>query len=156
MDKKWVYILLSLFISMVILTIVVAIFLLLPNSKVETQPIAIVEVIEAPTSTPFILSTFNPTPTSTSSLSIGNSSGIHIDGYAQISGTSGDGLSIRNGPGKSFPVNFVGLDSELFKIIDGPIEGDSYIWWKVEAPYDTSRNGWCVQDYLSVIISPQE
>jgi len=156
MDKKWVYILLSLFISMVILTIVVAIFLLLPNSKVETQPIAIVEVIEAPTSTPFILSTFNPTPTSTSSLSIGNSSGIHIDGYAQISGTSGDGLSIRNGPGKSFPVNFVGLDSELFKIIDGPLEGDSYIWWKVEAPYDTSRNGWCVQDYLSVIISPQE
>jgi len=156
MDKKWVYILLSLFISMVILTIVVTLFLLLPNPKDETLPITIIEVIEAPSSTPFILSTFKPTPSSTSSISNGNSSGIHIDGYAQISGTSGDGLSIRNGPGISFPVNFVGLDSELFKIIDGPIEGDSYIWWKVEAPYDTSRNGWCVQDYLSVVNSPQE
>ena len=156
MDKKWVYILLSLFISMVILTIVVALFMFLPKPKEESSPIAVVEVIEAPTSTPFILSTFEPTPTSTSSLSNGNSSGIHIDGYAQITGTSGDGLSIRNGPGKSFPVNFVGLDSELFKIIDGPIEEDNYVWWKVEAPYDTTRNGWCVQNYLSVVNSPQE
>jgi hypothetical protein len=156
MNKKWAYILLSVFFAMIILTIVAALFFFLPNTNNEDIPLAVVDVIEAPTSTPFMLATFEPTPTGTSTINGGDFHGLQVGGYAQISGTSGDGLSIRNGPGTSFAINFVGLDSELFKIVDGPNEADGYVWWKVEAPYDSARNGWCVQDYLSVINSPEE
>ena len=80
--------------------------------------------------------------------------GFQINEYVQITGTDGEGLRIRSGAGRNFRVNFIGLDSELFKIIEGPIENDDYIWWHIEAPYDTSRNGWCVQKYLTQVETP--
>ncbi len=71
--------------------------------------------------------------------------------YVQITGTEGSGLNIRNGPKLSEGTIFVANDSEVFQIIDGPIESDGYQWWLLSAPYDQSRQGWAVQDYLRII-----
>ncbi len=156
MKNKWVVVLLTVFFSIAIIFGIFALLMLISAPSQLDEPAAIVKVIEAPTSTPFLLPTFEPTSLPGSQPGNGQNNGIYIGGYAQITGTSGDGLSIRSAPGRSNSIQFIGLDSELFKVVDGPVDNEGFIWWKVEAPYDSSRTGWCVQDYLSVVISPQE
>jgi len=156
MNKKWVLVLLSVFFSIAIILGIFAIFMLIPAPSQLDEPVALVKVIEAPTSTPFLLPTFEPTSLPGSQPGNGQNNDIYIGGYAQITGTSGDGLSIRSAPGRSNSIQFIGLDSELFKVVEGPVDIEGFTWWKVEAPYDSSRTGWCVQDYLSVVVSPQE
>jgi hypothetical protein len=73
---------------------------------------------------------------------------LAVGAYVQITGTEGVGLNIRSGPGKNNSTNFVGMENEVFLIIDGPVETDGYIWWQLEAPYDENRNGWAVSDFL--------
>ena len=41
-----------------------------------------------------------------------------------------------------------------FLVTDGPQQVDGHTWWYLTAPYDQTRSGWAVQDYLSVIPSP--
>lgn len=156
MKNKWVVVLLTVFFSIAIIFGIFALLMLISAPSQLDEPAAIVKVIEAPTSTPFLLPIFEPTSLPGSQPGNGQNNGIYIGGYAQITGTSGDGLSIRSAPGRSNSIQFIGLDSELFKVVDGPVDNEGFIWWKVEAPYDSSRTGWCVQDYLSVVISPQE
>lgn len=156
MDRKLALILISLFVTVVVIIAAVLVLFLFAKQDLQPNELAQIEEIDAPTSTPVLRATFVPTATYTPVLSEAELKDFRVGGYAQISGTSGDGLSIRSGPATSYKVNFVGLDSELFKIIDGPIDADGYTWWKVEAPYDTNRNGWCVQNYLNVVTAPQE
>lgn len=74
----------------------------------------------------------------------------------QISGTGGDGLRLRTGAGLDNEVGFLGLEAEVFQIIDGPQEADGYTWWLLEAPYDEGqqRRGWAVANYLASIQNP--
>lgn len=88
---------------------------------------------------------FAPTPAPT---------GIAIGNYVQISGTDGEGLRIRSEPGLNGNPDFLGFDSEVFIIRDGPREVDGYIWWYLVAPYDESRAGWAASDFLTYIPSP--
>ncbi len=156
MNRRWVLILIFLFVALSILAMTyIALYLFAKETK-SPAPVAVIAEIEAPTATEIIRATFEPTITPIPTLSPQDLLEIHVGGYAQISGTDGDGLSIRSGPATTYAVNFVGLDAELFKVVDGPMEADGYTWWKVEAPYDSSRNGWCVQNYLSLVTSPQE
>ena len=74
--------------------------------------------------------------------------------YVQISGTEGQGLHLRAQPGLDSSPLDLGYDSEVFQITGGPQQADGYTWWYLTAPYDQSRSGWAVQDYLSVIPSP--
>jgi hypothetical protein len=74
--------------------------------------------------------------------------------YVQITGTGGDGLRLRSGPGLNGAQLFLGYDAEVYQIVDGPIEADGHTWWKLTAPYDATRTGWAVQDFLTVIPSP--
>lgn len=88
---------------------------------------------------------FAPTPVST---------GIAIGNYVQITGTDGEGLRIRSEPGLNGNPDFLGFDSEVFIIRDGPVALDGYIWWYLVAPYDETRVGWAAADFLSYIPSP--
>ena len=88
---------------------------------------------------------FAPTPTPT---------GIAIGNYVQISGTDGEGLRIRSEPGLNGNPDFLGFDSEVFIVRDGPREVDGYLWWYLVAPYDESRAGWAASDFLTYIPSP--
>ncbi len=111
------------------------------------------DVIYAPTETPI-----PPTPlpvTPTIALDVPPpASGISEGGYVQISGTGGDGLRVREGPGLDREPLFVGLESEIFQIIDGPHEADGYTWWHLSAPYDETIHGWAVSNYLAFVEAP--
>lgn len=109
-----------------------------------------VTVIAAPSSTSSAPATptidpFAPTPTPT---------GLVAGNYVQISGTEGQGLRIRAAPGLDGEFVFLGFDSEVFVVRDGPREVDGYVWWYLVAPYDETRAGWAAADFLSFIPAP--
>ncbi len=101
-------------------------------------------VLLLPTFTPPPMPTVTPTPLP-GTLAVGV--------YVEISGT-GIGLRIRSAPGLDAPPLFIGADSEVFQITDGPRQADGYTWWYLVALYDATRAGWAVQDYLQPIPSP--
>jgi hypothetical protein len=107
--------------------------LLLPKPpQPADQPSALLTIIPAPTAT----STLAPTsvlPSPTTPVTVG---GISQGVYVQISGTEGQGLRLRAGPGTSNPPRFLGMDAEVFQVKDGPQEADGFTWWYLEAPYD--------------------
>ncbi|MHB0922948.1 MAG: SH3 domain-containing protein [Bellilinea sp.] len=123
------------------------------GNKATQDATAVLTVIYAPTSTPVFLSTLAVTPSPTpgaAGLTIG---GIGQGIFVQISGTEGNGLRLRKDPGTNADILFLGYESEVFKVTDGPKEMDGYIWWHLTAPYDTNRSGWAASNYLTVIES---
>jgi hypothetical protein len=120
-----------------------------PSSDLSAST-AMVTIFPYQTFTPTVeLSTlFTPTPISGPI----SSSDIAIGGYVQITGTGGVGLHIRSGPGTSYDSKFIGMDSEVFKVQDGPQDADGFTWWYIVAPYDANRSGWAVSNYLIVIV----
>lgn len=107
--------------------------------------------IAAPTQTPEpIAPTATPTATPTSLFFLPEGV-IGVGAYVQVGGTDGAGLRMRSEPGLSGSVNFTALDAEVFLVIDGPVEADGYTWWRLEAPYDQTRNGWSAGDFLTPI-----
>jgi len=125
----------------------------LTNNQISAiVPTAVVQVIPAPTSTSPSVATIPPTPTTKPELSTPEAnSQIKIGDYVQISNTGGDGLRVRSGPGTSNPPLFLGKESEVFKVTDGPKESDGYVWWNLAAPYDANRKGWAASNFLSVV-----
>jgi len=79
---------------------------------------------------------------------------INIGSFVQISGTEGAGLRLRLGPGLGHNPEFLGLESEVFKIEAGPQEADGYIWWYLVAPFEVDRKGWAVSNYLEIVQNP--
>jgi len=109
-----------------------------------------VTIIPAPTST----SGAPPTPTIDPFAPTPAPTGIAIGNYVQISGTNGEGLRIRAEPGLNSNSEFLGYDSEVFIIQDGPRTADGYTWWYLVAPYDETRAGWAAADFLTYIPPP--
>ena len=113
-----------------------------------------VTLIPAPTLTP------QPSP-SVVSTQIGEApAGTLVDGigiglYVQITGTGGDGLRLRAGPGTSNDPRFLGYEAEVFLVKDGPKLADGFTWWFLEAPYDKGRSGWAASKYLGVVTAPK-
>jgi hypothetical protein len=72
----------------------------------------------------------------------------------QITGTNGEGLRIRSEPGLNSNPVFLGFDSEVFIVQDGPRSVDGYTWWYLVTPLDQSRAGWAAADFLTYIPPP--
>lgn len=109
-------------------------------------------MIPAPTHTPHVtvVPTNDPliaTPTLATNT-------IGIGGYAQITGTEGQGLRIRALPGLNAETVFRGDEAEVFLVKDGPQTVDGYTWWYLVAPYDETRAGWSAADFLAFVPSP--
>jgi hypothetical protein len=137
--------------ALLLLTIVL---MLARSGTDDGTPPAALTVIAAPSSTPpgqGATPTLPPDQQATPTLLPGQ---FGIGVYVQISGTQGDGLRLRADPGLNAEPLFLGADSEVFHVVDGPVSADGYTWWKLTAPYDTARTGWAVQDYLAIIQSP--
>jgi hypothetical protein len=141
-------------ITILILFAVFIFLIFLPHKQTQDQEIALITIIPAPTSTPVVGLTIVPTPTMELTESAANNYKFTLGEFVQITGTSGEGLRLRSEPGRSFSVKFIGLDAEVFEVIDGPVEADGFIWWYLEAPYDKTRNGWSVEDYLQEVTVP--
>ena len=145
----WV-LLVSLLVTLGLVAIFAILVVTLPAPLSESpQPVAALTVIVAPTPTstqPPVIET--PTPTTPP-----NIEGISVGSYVQIAGTDGQGLRLRSGPGTSNPPRFLGMDSEVFQVLDGPRVSDGFTWWFLEAPYDPARSGWAASQYLRVVLS---
>ena len=109
-----------------------------------------VTIIPAPTMT----SGAPPRPTIDPFAPTAAPTGIALGNYVQISGTNGEGLRIRSEPGLNSNPEFLGFDSEVFIVQDGPRSVDGYVWWYLVAPYDQSRAGWAAADFLTYIPPP--
>jgi len=90
-------------------------------------------------------------PTLTPTLAPGQ---ISLGAYVQVVGTEGQGLRIRAAPGLGGEQQFMGFDSEVFVVQDGPQETDGYVWWYLVSNYDDGRAGWAVADFLEMIPAP--
>ncbi|MEW5869975.1 MAG: hypothetical protein AB1894_11910 [Chloroflexota bacterium] len=118
----------------------------------SAQATAILNVISAPTATQVVLT---PTLEASATLPPGPAVGdIEVGVYVQILGTGGTGLRLRAEPGLEAQVLMVGSEAEVFRVEDGPQEADGYTWWRLIGPFDETRNGWAVANYLTVVQGP--
>ncbi len=131
----------------VIITGFILLRILLPQLNPLPIPTAVIAIIPAPTSTP----TISPDlfPTQTQEHQSDTIDGIRVGIFVQISGTGNGGLRFRASPGTSNDTLFIASESEVFEVKDGPITKDNFIWWYLSAPYDSSRSGWAVAEYLT-------
>ena len=149
--NRWVILGALLFAGLLILITAMSIGLTTPlQSSTVGFASADVTMISAPTSTSSAPATptidpFAPSPTPT---------GLALGSYAQITGTEGQGLRIRSKPGLDGEFVFLGYDSEVFVVQDGPQTVDGYVWWYLVAPYDNTRVGWAASDFLTYIPAP--
>lgn len=125
---------------------------LLPEDEDPYQGGAVITVIPVPTSTPTPQPTMTPEIPPTPTTIVEN--GIELGGYAQIFGTEGEGLRLRREPSLSAVIIYLGLEGEIFLVKGGPVEADGHLWWELEAPLNSSRQGWTVSDYLQPAQSP--
>jgi len=122
-----------------------------PRNPLAPVPAA-VTLIPAPSITPYTEPTDTLPPLGTPTPGVGD---IPIGSYVQISGTEGQGLRMRSAPGLSSDQLFLGYDSEVFQVRDGPKSADGFTWYYLVAPYDEKRAGWAASNYLAVIPPPQ-
>lgn len=127
-----------------------------PEPAAITQSTAVVNVILAPSSTPTSPApTLTPSPTPTVNAPPPPPAGsISLEAYVQVVNTGGDGLRLRVDPGLNGQVRLLGAEAEVFIVKDGPRELDGFTWWYLVGPYDETRRGWGVANYLSVIQKP--
>lgn len=150
-ERVNIYVILaSLLVAGILIFAVGLLIFLGPAPAMVVQPGAAMTVIPAPTLTPVptrVIET--PTPTSPPAID-----GIYVGSYVQITGTEGQGLRLRSGPRIDNPPRFLGMDAEVFQVIDGPKESDGFVWWYLEAPYDPGRSGWAASQYLMTVNNP--
>jgi hypothetical protein len=140
-----------------ILTTAICGFFYLTKSPLISSGIPTASLTKIPVSTStvpgpiFTKESTEPTANTPPSPEPGN---IVLGAYIQISGTGGDGLNLRNAPGIGSQVQYLGFESEVFEVRDGPQEVDGLTWWYLVGFYDDSRNGWAVSNYLDIVQNP--
>ena len=128
-------------------------------TKPTTMPTGLVTaaltVIPGPTATPIPPSPTPPEPTQNPDVPPEPSPGeIAVGNHVQVFGTEGDGLRLRLGPGLENEPQYLGLEGEVFQVVDGPQQADGFTWWLLAAPLDTDRQGWGVSNYIQVVQNP--
>lgn len=141
--------------GVVLFAAIVGLFLAFPPGPPGPQTsAAVITLIPAPSATipgttPTPLESPTPTfppPAGAGSITVGN--------LVQIAGTGGDGLRLRVGPSLEDEVRFLGLEAEVFEVIDGPVEADGYSWFLLLTPLDETRQGWAVSSFLVTVENP--
>jgi hypothetical protein len=146
-------------VSLAIILLIGTLYILTLNRSLYS-PVGIVTaamtIVPAPTSTPSpVTPTPQATPTATRTQLPSPVPGEIVPGaYVQITGTGGDGLRLREEPGLNSSVLFLGLETEVFLVEEGPQESDGYLWWYLVAPFDETRRGWAVVNYIQVVQNP--
>ncbi len=114
---------------------------------------AAITIVRLPTETQPVPTATLGTPTP-SPVPLPDSGEISIGAYIEIAGTGGEGLRFRVEPSIQSQVLFLGMDTEVFQVRDGPQVADEHTWWYLVAPFDETRQGWAVSDYLAVVQNP--
>ncbi|MCB9452046.1 MAG: SH3 domain-containing protein [Anaerolineaceae bacterium] len=67
-------------------------------------------------------------------------------------GAQETGLNIRSDPGTiGTTVLFVAPSGQSFTVIDGPLQADGLVWWKVQNPLDSTQTGWGAAAFLEIV-----
>ena len=125
-----------------------------PNLTAEV-PTAAVTLIPAPTLTLVIPTALPQTPTATIDIPPSPLPGVLGPGaIVQITGTGGTGLNLRETPGLDSKIQYLGLETEVFTIVEGPVEKDGLVWWRLVGFSDETRSGWGASNYLTIVQTP--
>jgi hypothetical protein len=116
---------------------------------------AVLNIIEAPEATDTSKELYPlASPTPSDALPSPPAGEISVGAYVQILGTGGAGLRLRSEPGLNGQVLLLGSEAEVFEVKDGPVEMDGYTWWYLVGPFDETRRGWAVANYLNIVQNP--
>jgi hypothetical protein len=130
----------------------------LSPAPAPTQPPPQVTVVLAPTETAVpptpIPSPTLPPPTATPVPPPAAQGGFNVGDLVEVNGTSGDGLRMRSDPGLNGSISGLAGENEVFRVQNGPEQADDYTWWFVVSPYDDTRKGWVVANYLRPLQNP--
>ena len=116
-----------------------------------SEPVLTIIPIPTPTTVPSVEPTLAPPPSPTPSPKSDGAKQFATGELVQVAGTEGDGLRMRDGPTLVATILLLGLESEVFEVVDGPIEADGYTWWRLANPFDPSKQGWAVDQFLRSI-----
>lgn len=105
--------------------------------------------VENPTPTP--IPTFTPSPTP--DLKIAPSE-LTVGFFAQISGTDGVGLNVRDGSSTANELLFVAPEGANVLVLDGPIDNNSFRWWQLQ--FDDGTVGWAVDLFMIPVAEPAD
>lgn len=132
---------------------VVVMYIFTPGQRIYAEVTPIITVIPAPSlePSPTYAPSLEPTPTLAADVPPDPGASIQVGMSVRITGTEGQGLRLRQDAGKNATPLFLGADNEVFTVKEGPKSADGYTWWLLEAPYDASRTGWAVSNYLAPV-----
>ncbi len=114
-----------------------------PTFTAEVSPSATVSLL-TPTSA--------ITPTSTVVLTVGTPpvttapTEIRPGALVVITGTGGGGLRLRSLATTDADVLATGREGTVVTVLEGPVEADGYVWWKVRTP--DGDEGWAAANWL--------
>lgn len=134
-------------------------FLSRPQPPPSDPPQATMIILTAPPSPtidlagsalpPTPIPTFTPIPTPDAAIAPPE---ITSGFYAVVANTGGVGVTVRGGPSTRNVALMVADEGTIMLILDGPEEGDSFVWWQVELQDGTE--GWVVADFLEPAAAP--
>jgi len=115
----------------------------------------LITVLPVPSPSPLAASAtpeVSPTPMQPTAEGVPTPSGeIKVGDLVQVVGTGVNGLNLRAAPGLEQGVNLLVLDSEVFRVDDGPQDASGFTWWLLVDLQDAGRGGWGVENYLQVV-----
>ncbi len=136
-------------------TIFIGALLLGPALQLATPaaaptPILTLVAFSSPTSRPSLtpVETSTPSPTATREPPEGGGGDFASGQLVEVFGTGGDGLRLRQAPGLLATIQFLGFENEVFEIQEGPADADGFVWWLLVNPFDPTKSGWAVGDFL--------
>ena len=114
-----------------------------PTSTAEVAPSATLSLLEP---------TLAITPTNTVVLTVGTPAvtapptELGPGALALITGTGGAGLRLRSLATTDADVLATGKEGTVVTVLEGPVEADGYVWWKVRTP--DGQEGWAAANWL--------
>jgi hypothetical protein len=78
---------------------------------------------------------------------------VTVGYYAQVVGTGGVGVTVRNGPSTSNVLVLVAPEGSVLLVLEGPTPGGAYQWWRVRLA--DGAEGWVAGDFLVPAAAPQ-
>lgn len=115
-------------------------------------PPPVLTVIPFPTSNPLAAatpqSTPDPAPPESPTPDSQSAKQFTLGELVEVYGTQGDGLRIRESPGLEASILILGLESEVFQVVEGPVISDGLSWWRIANLYDPTETGWAADSFL--------
>lgn len=97
-------------------------------------------IVQTPTATVVlpIAGTAEPTPFT----------GIAPGAPVVVLGTQGAGLNLRQQPTTYSRIEVTVREGTVLTVLEGPVEADGYVWWKLRSP--EGKEGWGVANWLAL------